>query len=183
VVGREAVSLEDHLVVGHRRVDPPGNEVIERGLDIVRDAHPHDGRLGEAGQRRALVSGLAQAQAVIAGRHLAPLLVLTHRREPLRGAPAVVGMAGFEQPLDKRPVGLQPFGLSIGRAGTADIGPLVPGQAQPVQGVEDLPLAVLLQPRAVGVLDPQQEPATLLAGEGQVEHGHIGGADVRVTRG
>jgi hypothetical protein len=37
VVGREAVGLEDDLVVWDRRVDPPGDEVVEGGLDVVGD--------------------------------------------------------------------------------------------------------------------------------------------------
>jgi hypothetical protein len=50
-----------------------------------------------------------------------------------------------------------------------------------VQGVEDLLLAVGDVARPVGVLDPQDELAALLAGERQVEQRHVRRADVGVT--
>ena len=39
VVGREAVGLEDDLVVRPRRRDPAADEVLEVQLDVVRDEH------------------------------------------------------------------------------------------------------------------------------------------------
>ena len=33
----------DHLVVGDRGIDPPGDEVDERRLDVVWDEHAHHG--------------------------------------------------------------------------------------------------------------------------------------------
>ena len=78
VVRREAVGLEDDLVVGARRRDLALNDVVEDERRVVRDEHAHDGRLGEAGQRRTLLAGLAVAEAVVAGRLLRLLLHLAH---------------------------------------------------------------------------------------------------------
>ena len=89
-------------------------------------------------------------------------------------------MAVLDELIDVGPVGVQPLALSIGRAWSADIGTLVPIQLEPVQGVEDLALTVLAEPRPVGVLDPQEEPSALLAREREVEQGHVCRADVRV---
>jgi hypothetical protein len=52
-----------------------------------------------------------------------------------------------------------------------------------VQGVVDLPLAVLLQPRTVGVFDPQEETPVLLAREREIEHRHVCRADVGIAGG
>ena len=139
------------------------------------------GRLAEAGQRGALLAGLADAEAVVAGGLLRLLLGLAHLGEALGGAPAVVGVAVLEQPLDVGPVGVEPLGLAVGRERAADVRALVPVQPEPAQGVEDLLLGVLAEARAVGVLDAQDELAALLAHEGEVEQRHVGRADVRVA--
>ena len=91
-------------------------------------------------------------------------------------------MPGLEQLLDERLVGVEPLGLPVRRVGAADVRALVPGEAEPVQRVVDLLLAVGTKARAVGVLDAQDELAAVSPGEGQVEQRHVGGADVRVTR-
>ena len=181
VVRREAVGLEDDLVVGVRRVDLAADQVLEVGLDVVRDPHPHHRIRAEPGQLLALLARLAQAEPVVAGRLLGLLLGLAHLGQPLGGAPAVVGVAVGEQALDVRPVGLEPLGLAVRRERAADVRALVPLQAEPAQGVEDLLLAVLAEARPVGVLDAQHELAALLADEGEVEERDVRRADVRVT--
>ena len=127
--------------------------------------------------------GLAVAEAVVAGRLLGLLLHLAHLGEPLAGAPAVVGLALGEQPLDVGPVGVEPLALAVGRERATEVGPLVPRQPQPVQRVVDLLLAVRTEPGAVGVLDAQEEAPALLPREREVEQRHVGRADVRVPRG
>ncbi|CCH71629.1 hypothetical protein BN11_100019 [Nostocoides australiense Ben110] len=183
VVGREPVGLEDHLVVGPGRADLPPDQVVELQRHVVGDEHPHHGRLAETGQFAPLRLGLAVAEPVVSGGLLVLLLLLTHLLQPLGRAPAVVGLALPEQLLDIRLVCREALGLPVGPDRSADVGAFVPGQPQPVQGVEDLLLAVVAEAGAVGVLDPQDELAALLAREGEVEQGHIGGADVRVPRG
>ena len=181
VVGREPVALEDDLVVGHRGGDPAADEVVEVELDVLGHEHAHHGRLVEARQQRPLLARLAVAEPVVAGRQLELLLLVAHLREPLAGAPALVGVALGEQPLDVGLVGVQALRLAVGGVGAAHIRALVPGQPQPVQRVEDLLLAVGAEPRPVGVLDAQHETAALLAREREVEQGHVCRADVRVS--
>ena len=181
VVGREAVGLEDHLVVRVRRPGAAHDEVVELELDVVGDEHP-DHRLGrEPRHTRAFVPGESEAEAVVARRLLRALLLLAHLREPLGRAPAVVGLALREEAVRIRPVGGEPLGLAVRRVGATDVRTLVPGEAQPVQRVVELPLAGRREPRPVGVLDPQHEPPTLLTGVREVEHRHVGGSDVRVA--
>ena len=183
VIGREAVGLEDDLVVRGGRVDPAADDVLEAGLDVLGDQHAHDGPVGESRQRRALLAGLAVAQPVVAGGQLGLLLQLAHLGQALGRAPAVVRVAVRDELLDIRPVGVQPLALPVGRVGAADIGALVVGQPQPGQRVEDLLLAALDVAGLVGVLDAQDEPAAGLAGPGEVEQRHVGGPDVRVAGG
>ena len=102
----------------------------------------------------ALGLGPADAEPVVAGRDLALLLVLAHRREPLARAPAQVRVAVREQPVDVRPVGVEPLALAVRRVRPALVRALVPVEPEPAQRVVDLLLAVGLEARAVGVLDP-----------------------------
>ena len=183
VVGRESVRLDDDLVVGMRCVGLAADQVREPGVKIGRDEHPHDRDLREAGEGGALFAGLAVAQAVIPGRLLGLLLRLAHLRQPLGGAPAVVGVPALQQPVDIRGVAIEPLGLAVGRERPTDVRALIPVEAQPVQGVEDLRLAVLTEPGLVGVLDPQDELTALLADESQVEERDVCRADVRVAGG
>src|SRR5690606_21254519 len=102
-----------------------------------------------------LLLGLAEAEPVVAGRLLELLLPLTHLLEPRGRAVAVVRIALLEEPLDVRPVGVEPLALPVGRIRSADVRALVPAQPEPVQSVEDLPFAVLTEAGPVGVLDAQ----------------------------
>lgn len=65
----------------------------------------------------------------------------------------------------------------------AHIRALVPLDAQPAQGVEDLLLGLAGGTQLVRVLDAQDELATVLTGEAEIEEGDVGGTDVRVTGG
>jgi len=78
-------------------------------------------------------------------------------------------MPAGQQRVDVGGVAVQPFGLPVRSERSPDVGALIPVQAQPVQGIEDLLLAVLTEPRLIGVLDPQDELPPLLPGEGEVE--------------
>jgi len=119
VIGREAVSLQNHLVIGQRRVHLTADQVGETELDIIRDQHPHHRGLTEPWQRGSLFTGLAVTEPVIAGhRHLGRLLLGSQLAEALGGTPAVVGVPGLDQPVDEGTVGLQP----LGTAGTGQMG-------------------------------------------------------------
>src|SRR5262249_5590468 len=95
MIGREAVGLQDHLVVGKGRAGLPADQVVEDQRRIVRDEHPDDRLVGEAGLAGSLLARLAQAAAVVARRLAALALLLAHRLEPLGAAPTLVGVAGL----------------------------------------------------------------------------------------
>ncbi len=182
VVRRETVGLHDDLIVRAGRLDLASDEVVEHERRVVGDEHAHDGVLAEAGLGGALLTRLAVAHAVVAGRQLLLLLELAHLGEPLARAVAVVGLALVDELVDVRLVRVEPLTLTVRRVRAADVGALVPVQVEPVQRVEDLLLGIGLEARPVGVLDAQDELSALLTRERKVEHRHVGGADVRVTR-
>ncbi len=61
--------------------------------------------------------------------------------------------------------------------------PLVPVEPEPPHRLDDLVDVLLGGARAVGVLDPQDEDAAMVAGEGPVEERGPGAADVKVAGG
>ena len=79
--------------------------------------------------------------------------------QPLAGAEAAVGRARLEQELDVLAVDRGALALAVGPVGTADVGPLVPGESEPAQGLEDHPPRLGGRARSVGVLDAQDELA------------------------
>ena len=93
----------------------------------------------------------------------------------LRRADAAVGVPGREQPLHRRVVALAPLALPQGA--------LVPVDAEPAQPVEQGLLELARRALAVGVLDAQDHPAAVTAGEGPVEQRRARGAHVQEPRG
>ena len=75
------------------------------------------------------------------------------------------------------------LGLAVGAEGASDVGAFVPGEADPLEGVEDHLLGGGDEAGAVGVLDAEDELAAALAGEEVVEQADVGGADVGVAGG
>ena len=75
------------------------------------------------------------------------------------------------------------LGLAVGAEGAADVGAFVPGEADPLEGVEDHLLGGGDEAGAVGVLDAEDELAVALAREDVVEEADVGGADVGVAGG
>ena len=60
----------------------------------------------------------------------------------------------------------------------ADVWALLPFDARPAQRLHQAPLVLVGGPRPVGVLYAQHQLASAAAGEGHVEQGDVGGADV-----
>src|SRR5919197_3978245 len=94
----------------------------------------------------------------------------------------MVGPAQLDQALRVLLVHRQALGLTVWGVGTAAVGALVPFDPEPVQGVVDLLLTGFDVAAAVGVLDAQKVLAAVVAGEGRVKQGAVGGADVRIPR-
>ena len=95
VVGREAVPLQQHVVVEQlvAELDRAAQLVFNNGRALARHCETDDVRLAVAHP------GLAAA-TVVAGRALLALLRLPHLVQPLGRADAAVGAAFREQPLD-----------------------------------------------------------------------------------
>ena len=128
------------------------------------------------GRHRAAGAGVARRPA---GRE--------HRAaigfELLRRAEAVVGVPAGEQLVRVRGVEVQPLGLAVRAAGAADVGPLVPVEAEPAQVLEDALLGLLGRSLGVGVLDAEDEGAVVAAREQPVEERGARVADVQLAGG
>ncbi len=184
VIGREPVGLEDDLIIGARRFHCATDDVGEGQRDVVGNEHAHHGRLGEAGQCGAFFLRLAVAEAVVPGDCLLRFgLLVAHLLEPFGGTPAVVGVAGLNQLIDVGAVGVESFRLAVRAVLTADVRAFVRLQAEPFERVVDLLLGAFDEAGLVGVFDAEDELAAGLAGPGEIEQGHEGGADVGVARG
>src|SRR5262249_53311511 len=155
------------------------DQVVEGRLALVGHLQPYHRHVGAVGLAPTLGLALAEAEAIVPWRLLAPRLLLAHAGEPLRRAPAAVGVAAGEQLLGVLPVDLAPLRLPVRPVRAADVRSLVPVELQPAQALEDRRLGRRVVPGPVGVLDPQDELAALLAGEGQVEERLVRAADVR----
>ncbi len=93
-------------------------------------------------------------------------------------AVAVVGLARLAEPGCHVGVDVEALGLLVRRERSADLGPLVPVDAQPAQRSEDRVVAGLRVASQVGVLDPQHEGAAEMACESPVEQRAAHVADV-----
>ena len=173
VVGGEAVGLEEHEVVHQAILErhAAANQVVEDSRAFEGHGEPH-----HRGSRivRAL---LAAAAPVVAATVLADCF------EPRRGAGAPVGRAALDQHAGGAVVVVETLGLVVWRVGTADVGALVPLDAQPPQRLEHLVDGALDEASLVGVLDPDDEGAAAPAGEEPVVDRRAHHADVRAARG
>ncbi len=89
-------------------------------------------------------------------------------------------MAGREQLGGDVGVDVHPLRLPVGRLRPADLGALVPVEAEPAHGLQQLLVGLLGVAGRVGVLDPEDQLAAVVPGEGPVEEGGADQADVRV---
>jgi len=71
--------------------------------------------------------------------------------------------------------------LVIGRIGPVDFGALVPVETKPSEPVQDRAQRLGDVPLGVGVVDPQQELATVPSGEQPVKQGRTDAADVEIA--
>ena len=92
-------------------------------------------------------------------------------------------MAGRHQILGILPVRVLALGLAIGAVRTTHVGAFVPVQTEPAQRLENVLLGFCGTAGLVGVFDTQDKLAAVLTGKAQVEQGHVGGTNVRVSRG
>ena len=74
-----------------------------------------------------------------------------------------------QEPVGRGPVPIRPLRLKVGAVRTAHSRPLVPVDAEPLEAVEDRLEGLVNVTGHVGVVDPEDELAALLAGEEPVE--------------
>ncbi len=101
----------------------------------------------------------------------------------LLGAVAAVGVAGVQELLGDVLVDLHALRLAVRRVRAADLGALVPVEAQPAHRVQELLVRLLGVAGRVGVLDAEDQRALVVAREGPVEQGGAHQAHVGVAGG
>ena len=181
VVLRAAVGADDDRIAddvgveGHVAAD----EILERHVDVLGHAEADDGALAGVETAPGLIRRQVAAGAVVhrrtAGGEIRAAIVL----ELLRRAEAVVGLAAGEQLVGVRGVEVQPLRLAVGAGRAADVGPLVPLEAEPAQVLQDAVLGLFRRSLGVGVFDAEDERAVVAAREQPVEQRRAGVADVQ----
>ena len=179
VVGRQAVALDQHLVVevGVRRGDVAEDLVVEGGGALLGYALAYDKALARGGARVALLP--AQAAAGVGGLFKAALALLVLGV----GAEAAVGVSALHEQLGVLHVEPAPLGLDVGADRAADVGTLVVAEAALGQRAVDDVHRALDQAPLVGVLDAQYELALVSAGDQVGVQRGAQVADVHVSRG
>src|SRR5690606_15810913 len=145
--------------------------------------HLHAHHMGLAGSDATLrlFRGDVHAVAVVARGFLVGHLLGAQGVQTLGGAEARERVALGDQLVRVLLVDGSPLALPVRTMGPAHVRTLVPFDAQPAQRVEDLLLGLPGGAHLVGVLDAQDELATVLTGEAEIEQGDVGSADVRIT--
>ena len=181
-----------HVVVVHHHRQHVGRRAICAQQDVVVDLFVSDrhaalnlildrrfavlGHLQADGKGRALLVGsrLAVAPAaVIAHRLLVGALLCAHRLELFGRGVAFVGV-----PMGEKNV--RDFGVPLGPL-RLEHRLLVKGEAEPVEPFDDLVDRVLRGALRVGILDPQQRLAAVVAGVEPVEQRGARAAEMQVA--
>ena len=187
VVGGRAVGAhEDHVVkllgVEHARAV---HDVVHHDVAAVLGnlEAPH---VGLAGVDAALGLGRVDvaAGALIALERVATLMGgVAGGLELLGRAEARIGVARVDELLERLLIVLLALRLIVGAKVAAYLGALVPVEAEPLEGAQDLVGVLLGGALRVGVVDAKDEGAAVGAGEGPVVNGHAGAADVQAAGG
>jgi hypothetical protein len=170
-IGRRAVRAQEHEIVelgildGHLALD----EIVDRRRAFVGRLQAHDmGRIGIV--RRLLTPGRADAQRLLRRFRLG-----AHLGELVGGEVTAIGRAC----LDHR---MRDLGVARGAFELIDFR-TVPIEAQPAHPIEDRLDRRLGRARAIGVLNPQQEFAAMMACEQQVEERGARASDMQESGG
>ena len=154
VIGREPVRLEQHGVRVEVRIAPldgAQEQVLVPGRAVQRHFEPHDRRFAPILVAAALGSRQVAAAAVVSAAGGA------HPLQALGVAVAAVGASLRDQSFGDRAMALDPLRLHVRAVWPPHAGPLVPAQAKPGEGVVHVGQGRRVEPRAVGVLDAQDE--------------------------
>jgi hypothetical protein len=182
VVLRAAVGADDDGIADYLGVENhlAADEIVELDLDVVRHLEADDRPLAALDPQLRIRERNAAAGAAVLRRLPRREIRLPARLELLRGTEAVVRGAGVQQLVCVRRVEMQALGLPVRAMLAADVGPLVPVEAEPAQILEDAGLRLAGRSLGVGVLDPQDERAVLAVGEEPVEERRPRIADVEL---
>src|SRR5699024_7299141 len=166
-VGRGA-GLEGDLAAHH----------VGEGDVLLRHAQSPGGLAALGAEGGLLLLGEVAVVAVVAELRVAAGGAVA-LGDLLRGGEGLVDVPGLLQPGDHVLVDLAALGLAVGAVRAADLDALVPVDAGPAHGVEQLVVGLLAVAGGVGVLDAEDELAAVVAGVGPVEQGGAHHADVR----
>ena len=171
-VGRRSVAPQKHHVVelGVGDPDHPLHHILDDGFAFARRLESDDGIDARRGFR-----GIAVAPPPVI-EHPAPLGLgpLTHFRELVGCGITAIGLSFIEQAARR---------LSVARE-TRELAHrlIVPVKPEPRKAVENRGDRVVGGAAPVGILDPQQEPASVVPGEQPIEQRRPRAADVEKSR-
>ncbi len=177
---------DDREHIGGRAIRAQQDEVVDLAILHRNIAlhHVGDGHLaGGFGfqpdhERRAFrrFRRIAVAPAaVIAHRFFLCPLLFAHRGQLFRGRETFIGIAGSQQFMGDFRMAFGAFRLEHRFT--------IPVEAQPVESFDDRVDRFLGRARLVGILDPQQRLAAVMAGKQPVEHRGPGTANMQKARG
>ena len=178
-VERVAVGAHDH-VVRHRaglEGDLAADQVRERDV-LVGHAQAQD-RLAALGTESGdLLLRQVTVEAVVAELGVLTLGAVT-LLDLLGGRVGLVGVAGLEQAGGHVTVDVHALALTVGAVRASLTDALVPVEAQPLQGLDDLVEGFLGVAGGIRVFDTKDEGSSRVAGVGPVEQARTDHADVR----
>ena len=171
-IGRRAVRTQQDIVIDlgilHRH--PALNRIFDHGFAFLRRFQPDDERCASGRFRRVAVA----PAAVVTQWLLGGALGRAHLFQFFGRGVAAIGVACIEQLL--RHFGMARF------AGRLEHGFTVPIESQPVEPGNDRVDGCLSRTGTVGVFDPEQRLAAMVAGIEPVEQGGAGATNVEKTR-
>ena len=155
---------------------------VGEGDVLLRHPHPQDGQAPFGAEGVLLLLGQIAVETVVTQLGVLTALTVTGL-DLLGGGEGLVQVARRQQLGGHLLVQVHALGLAVGLMRAALTHTLVPVQAQPGQGVQDGVEGLLGVTGGVGVLDPEDEGATGMAGVGPVEQAGAHHAHVRGSRG
>ena len=181
IEGNTARADQDEVREGSRREGHLAADEIDVSEVFVRHTQA-PGRLAPLrAVRGALLLGQIPVEIVVA-QLLRSAVRLVARVDLFRRRVALVHRTRIHELLQHLAVDLVALRLPIGRVRPPDLDTLVPVDVQPAQGFEELLVALLAVTGGVGVLDPEHELPTVVAGVGPVEEHGADETHVREAR-
>src|SRR3989449_621517 len=152
--------------------------VVERDRAVDQVVHDRRARVRDPEAERPGIQAAVAAPPRVAESLLARLGGPPLALQELGRAVAVVGAARGAQSLGVVTVDRKPLGLAVARRRR----PLVPVEAEPLEGLEDRGDVLVGRARTVGVLDPEDEGPAVVARVEPVEQRGARAPDVEVSR-